>query len=173
MYLDIGELSDSASEEEAISINDKDEVWLNEQSNSEQSENELESDCQLNPAPKCQKSNSENVSSCSSSTSKPIPRVTRAHSKPETSRNNEDNMKENLELQEMLLIPLIQSQNIFQILMMTSLLKNCCEKTNVVDKKYNHQQLLANMLKMLSVCHQTISIIYYLTIYFHSFGQMK
>ena len=95
---DIGDLPDSESEEEDISINDKDEVLLNEQSNSEQSENESQSDCELNPAPKYQKGNSENVSSCSSSTSKPLQRVTRAHSKPGTSGNNEDNMKGNLEL---------------------------------------------------------------------------
>ena len=94
---DIGDLSDSESEED-ISMNDKDEVLLDEQSNSEQSENESESDCELNPAPTYQKANSENVSTCFRSTSNPIRRVTRAHSKPGTSGNNEDNMKRNLEL---------------------------------------------------------------------------
>ena len=84
---DIGDLSDSESEEEDISMNDKDEVLLDEQRNREQSENESESDCELNPAPKFQKGNSENVSLRSSSTSK-----------PGTSGNNEDNMKGNLEL---------------------------------------------------------------------------
>ena len=73
-------------------------MQLDEQSNSEQSENESESDCELNPAPKYQKGNSENVSSFSSSTSKPIQCVICAHSKPVTSGDNEDNMKENLEL---------------------------------------------------------------------------
>ena len=34
-------------------MNDKGEVFLDEQSNSEQSENESVSDCELNPAPKC------------------------------------------------------------------------------------------------------------------------
>ena len=51
------------SEEEDISKNDKDGVLLDEQSNSEQSENESQSDCELNPEPKYQKGNSENVSS--------------------------------------------------------------------------------------------------------------
>ena len=37
---DIGDLSDSESEEEDISMNDKDEVLLDEQRNREQSENE-------------------------------------------------------------------------------------------------------------------------------------
>ena len=90
-------LSESECEED-ISMNDKDKVSLDEQSNSEQSGNESESDCELNPAPKYQKGNSENVSLCSSSTSEPIQRVTRAHSKPGTSGNNEGNLKVNLEL---------------------------------------------------------------------------
>ena len=60
-------LETSESEEEDISMNDNDEVLLDEQSNSEQSEN---------PAPKYQKDNSQNVSSCSSSNNKPIRRVT-------------------------------------------------------------------------------------------------
>ena len=66
---DNGDLSDSESEEEYDFMNDKGEVLLDEQSNSEQSENESEGDCELNPAPKYQKGNSENVSSCSSSAS--------------------------------------------------------------------------------------------------------
>ena len=46
---DIGDLSDSESEKD-VSMNDKDDVLLDEQSNSEQSENESERGCELNPA---------------------------------------------------------------------------------------------------------------------------
>ena len=48
-----GDLPGFESGEEDISMNDKGEVLLDEQSNSEQSENESVSDCELNPAPKC------------------------------------------------------------------------------------------------------------------------